>query len=114
MEDKPLLWLHEDRIEAPPFSEQAQDEAGYYLWMVQHGELLSMPHSRPMPSIGPACHELRIKDADHEWRIFYAIADEAILLLGIHDKKTRETPKSVIDLCKTRFTRYQSEQKRDK
>jgi phage-related protein len=65
-----------------------------------------------MPNIGPACHEPRIKDADHEWRIFYAITDDVILMLGIHDKKTPQTPKSVIDLCKARLTRYQVDQKR--
>ena len=28
------------------------------------GERLSMPQSRPMPNIGQACHELRIRDKE--------------------------------------------------
>lgn len=30
-----------------------------------------MPQSRPMPIIGKARHELRIKDKDNTWRIIY-------------------------------------------
>ena len=33
------------------------------------GPCLSMPVSRPMPSIGPGCHELRITDSNKIWRI---------------------------------------------
>jgi len=35
--------------------------------MLQRGEKLSMPRSRPMRSIGSRCHELRIPDKDQSW-----------------------------------------------
>ena len=69
-EDKPLVWLHGE-IKTPPFSPAARIEAGVLLRRLQRGEQLSIPHSRPMPSIGPWCHELRINDADAMWRIIY-------------------------------------------
>jgi len=50
--DKPLVWLR-GGIKTPPFSQNARLEAGFLLRKLQRGEKLSMPHSRPMPSIGP-------------------------------------------------------------
>ena len=58
-------------------------EAGYLLRMLQAGESLSMPQSRPMPSIGPRCHELRINDKDSTWRIIYRADEDAILILDV-------------------------------
>ena len=59
--DKPLVWL-EGEIKSPPFTQAARLEAGFLLRSLQQGEKLSLPHSRPMPSVGPRCHELRIRD----------------------------------------------------
>lgn len=58
---KPLVWLHGE-VKTPPFYQAARIEAGFLLRKLQDGETLSLPHSRPMPSIGPRCHELRIND----------------------------------------------------
>lgn len=60
--DKPLVWLHGE-IKTPPFSREARVEAGVLLRRLQAGEKLALPHSRPMPSVGARCHELRIPDA---------------------------------------------------
>src|SRR5947199_9123550 len=59
--EKPLVWLH-GQIKTPPFSQEARIEAGYLLGRLQQGENLSLPQSRPMPSIGRRCHELRVPD----------------------------------------------------
>ncbi|MBI2351088.1 MAG: type II toxin-antitoxin system RelE/ParE family toxin, partial [Deltaproteobacteria bacterium] len=77
--DKPLVWLH-GQIKTPPFSQAARVEAGYLLRRLQRGEMLGMPHSRPMPVIGPRCHELRISDADVTWRIVHRIDSDAIVI----------------------------------
>ena len=73
---------------------------------LQQGEKLSLPHSRPMPSIGTGCHELRVLDRDVTWRILHYIDADAIVLLEITDKKTRETPRRVLDNCRARLARY--------
>lgn len=65
-----------------------------------------MPHSRPMPSIGANCHELRILYHDVTWRIIYKIDNDAILILDVFDKKTRTTSQNVIERCQQRLTRY--------
>lgn len=87
-------------------STNARIEAGFLLRKLQNGETLSMPHSRPMPSIGPSCHELRIKDTDHSWRIPYRVDEDAILVIDIFAKKSGRTPKKIIDRCKSRLVSY--------
>ena len=103
---KPLVWLHGE-IKTPPFSAEARLEAGFLLRRLQNGEKLRLPHSRPMPSIGRSCHEIRIRDASQTWRVIYAIEDDAVVILEVFSKKTTKTPKSVIDVCQRRLRLYQ-------
>jgi phage-related protein len=105
--DKPLIWLHGE-IKTPPFSAQARIDVGYLLRCLQKGEKLSLPHSRPMPSIGARCHELRIVDEDKIWRILYRIDKDAILILEVFQKKTQKTPQQAVDNCKRRIKQYDS------
>jgi len=103
--DKPLLWL-EGEIKTPPFSETARLEAGYLLRRLQQGETLAMPDSRPLPSIGPRCYELRINDERTTWRIVYRIDSDAIIILEVFSKKSGTTPTAIIDICKKRLREY--------
>lgn len=59
-----------------------------------------------MPVIGPRCHELKIIDRDLTWRIIYRIDHDAIVIPEVFSKKTKETPKSTIDICKARLKAY--------
>jgi phage-related protein len=103
--DKPLAWLHGE-IKTPPMSRSARLDAGFLLRQLQRGELLSMPQSRPMPSVGPRCHELRINDVTSTWRVVYRIDTDAIVILEVFAKKTGKTPKTVIDTCRKRLKEY--------
>ena len=103
--DKPLVWLRGE-VKSPPFSAEARREAGCLLRMLQGGEKLAMPKSRPMPSVGRRCHELRISDKNQSWRILYRIDEDAILILHVFSKKSGETPESVIKACKGVLKRY--------
>jgi phage-related protein len=103
--DKPLVWLHGE-IRTPPLSSAARIETGFLLRKLQMGEPLSLPHSRPMPSIGSRCHELRIEDQDKAWRIAYRIDRDAIVILEVFEKKTQKTPREVIENCKRRIRLY--------
>jgi len=76
---KPLVWL-KGEIKTPPFSRAARLEAGFMLSHLQLGEKLSLPHSRPMPSIGRRCHELRIQDENATWRIVYRADLDCIVI----------------------------------
>jgi phage-related protein len=103
--DKPLVWLRGE-VKTPPFSPAARLEAGFLLRKLQHGETLSLPHSRPMPSIGLHCHELRINDTTGTWRIIYRIDSDTIVIVEVFEKKTPQTPRRVIELCQQRLRQY--------
>ena len=45
-------------------------------------------------------------DSDVTWRIVYRTDDDAIVIAEVFAKKTRTTPKSVIDICKRRLKEY--------
>jgi phage-related protein len=93
-------------IKTPPFSVEGRVKAGTRLREIQEGESLGMPISRPMPSIGPGVHELRIRDEGHNWRVVYRIDEDRIVIVDVFAKATRATPKRVIDACKARLKRY--------
>lgn len=103
--DKQIILLHGD-IKTPPLSEAARRETGYNLRQLQEGETLSMPHSRPMPSIGTGVHELRIQGANQTWRVIYRIDADAIVVAEVFSKKVQRTPKSIIMACQARFAAY--------
>ncbi len=103
--DRPLVWLHGE-VKTPPFSPAARLEAGVLLRRLQRGDRLTLPHSRPMPTIGPRCHELRLPDADVTWRIVYRLDPDAIVIADVFAKKTQATPKAVLDTCRRRLRQY--------
>ena len=104
---KPLVWLHGE-VKTPPFTPNARIEAGVLLRRLQQGDKISLPQSRPMPAIGKSCHELRIPDENRTWRIVYFVDPEAIVILEVFAKTTGQTPKVVIDICKTRLKVFKS------
>lgn len=104
-EDKPLVWLRGE-VKTPPFSHAARIEAGYLLRLLQQGESLGLPHSRPMPVIGARCHELRINDEAGTFRIIYRADTDAVVILDVFKKKTEQTPQSVIVTCRRRLREY--------
>jgi len=104
--DKPLVWLHSE-VKTPPFSRGARIEAGMLLRRLQQGENVGMPHSRSMPKIGIRCRELRVRDQNKNWRIIYRIDPDAIVVVDVFAKTTRQTPKAVIATCRKRLRSYE-------
>jgi len=106
-DDKPLRWML-DTLTSPPVGKDARIEAGFLFRLLQRGESLRMPDSRPMPVIGRRVHELRIDDAERSvsWRIGYRIDDDAILVVDWFEKKTPTTPATVIARCRRRLREY--------
>jgi len=103
--DRPLVWL-QGEIKTPPFSHAGRIEAGYLLRLLQKGQTLGLPRSRPMPVVGPRCHEVRVRDAGADWRIMYRLDVDAVVILEVFRKKTRAAPKTVIDACIRRLREY--------
>lgn len=104
--NKPLRWLGGTAVKTPPVGEQARRDLGAALRVLQRGGQLSMPLSRPMPSIGTRCHELRVRDEGKQWRLIYRTDTDAILVMDLFRKTTQKTPKQAIDRCKRRLRQY--------
>ena len=101
-ESNPVVFLA-DSIKTPPFTGSGPSEAGAALRQIHDGVAVTLPASRPMPSIGSGVHELSIRDAGHNWRVVYRIDPDAILVVAVFAKTTRATPGRVIERCRRRL-----------
>ena len=102
---RPLVWLH-DEVSTPPFSSEARVEAGYLLRRLQQGDSLGLPHSPPLPAVGPRCHEFRVRDRGRNWRVIYRIDPDAIVIVELFAKESQKTPRHVIAACRRRLNDY--------
>jgi len=103
---KPLRWLGGTKIETPPVGETGRRSLGAALRVLQEGGHLTMPVSRPMPSIGLRCHELRVGDDGRQWRLIYRVDADGILVVDLFRKTTPKTPRQAIERCKRRLRSY--------
>ncbi|MGB2897160.1 MAG: type II toxin-antitoxin system RelE/ParE family toxin [Anaerolineales bacterium] len=105
---KDLVWWRAEKPQTPPFSQEARRLVGYLLGLLQAGENIGLPFSRPMPSIGKQCHELRVYDTGRKvnWRVIYRIDDDAIVIAETFSKKRGRTPNKYIDIAKRRLIDY--------
>jgi len=72
---------------------------------LDEGLALSMPLSRPTPTIGRSVHELRIKNRSGQYRIIYALIERgSIHVLHAFKKTTESTPKRNIEIARQRLT----------
>ena len=68
------------------------------------GKKLSLPISRPLPSIGKGLHELRLSGRAGEYRVFYVVKVlEAIYVIHALSKKTQTLDRRTNDLLKKRM-----------
>lgn len=65
-----------------------------------------MPQAEPLPDVGARCGALRVRDAEHNWRIMYRIDSDAIVILEVYSKKSRKIPDEVIKRCRQRLKQY--------
>ena len=68
------------------------------------GLMLSLPLSRPMPSIGRGVHELRLKDRSGAYRVIYALLGRGTVhLLHAFKKRSQATPVRNLELARRRL-----------
>lgn len=86
------------------FPDEVRGKIGYLFHLLQKGEVLSMPHSRPMKTVAPGSFELRAKDRDGVYRVFYLVkVKSGIYVFHAFQKKTEKTPIEEINLAKKRL-----------
>jgi len=84
------------------FPSDARQEAGFQLDRVQAGGLPA--DFRPMPSVGAGVMEIRIRESNGAYRVFY-VANRAdrVYVLHCFQKKSQKTAKRDIELGQQRY-----------
>ena len=101
-----IEFLKQCEKEILDWPEEVREDLADALVRLERGHSLSMPLSRPMPSIGSGVHELRFRDRSGIYRVIYYLAGiSQIWLVHAFQKKTQQTPKQDIDLAKDRLRR---------
>jgi phage-related protein len=91
------------------FPEEVREDLADALARLEEGHTLSMPLSRPMPSIGRGVHELRFRDRSGIYRVIYFLAGAGVIhLLHGFTKKTQQTPVQSIEIAKRRLREVNS------
>ena len=86
------------------FPEEVRGDLADALARLDAGLMLSMPLSRPMPSVGGCVHELRLKDRSGTYRVVYALVRRGTVhVLHAFKKTTRGTPVKNLDLAMKRL-----------
>ena len=113
-EEKPLARFKGVQVSTPPLGAVARREAGFLLGQLQSGETLSMPPARALPQIAAGLHELRVREANKNWRIFYRVDDDCILLIHQFNKTTPKLPQQEIDTIQKRLAIYDAAKQEQK
>jgi len=99
---KPVTFIGGSDEELRAFPAVARHRAGYQLYLVQMGDA---PHdSKPMPSVGAGCREIRVRDSRGAFRVFFvANIGKDVYVLHCFQKKTQRTPQAALALGKRRY-----------
>ena len=99
---KPVAWRGSSLTDLKDQREAIRNELGHQLFRVQMG--LAPQNFKPLPEVGAGTIEIRVKDEDGIARLMYvAKFRDEINVLHVFTKKSQRTPKSDIDLAKTRY-----------
>ncbi|WP_052134815.1 type II toxin-antitoxin system RelE/ParE family toxin [Collimonas arenae] len=99
---KPVCFLGDSLKRLREFPEDARQDTGYQLDKVQRGK--QPDDFKPMPSIGKGVEEIRVRDLSGIYRIVYTTRlVDTVYVLHAFQKKTQATPKSDIELARSRL-----------
>ena len=104
-----VIVLRACQREIEAFPEELRGDLADALARLDAGLLLSMPLSRPMPSIGRGVHELRLRDRSGAYRVIYALVRRGTVhVLHAFKKTTRDTPVRTLELAMRRLMEVRS------
>ncbi len=101
---KPAVFHVKARGAIRDFPEGVRRELGKAIFDLQKGEKISMPLSRPMPSVAAGVEELRVRDRSGAYRVFYYLRlADSVLIFHAFAKTTQKTPIHEIALARKRL-----------
>lgn len=109
---KEVKWNAKAREFVRSLDNETKREIGALLMMLQAGEKLGEPQSKPMKTIHPGAYELRVKDRKGAYRIIYVLSSgDTILIPHSFTKKTQKTPLKEIETSRKRLQELLNEEK---
>ncbi|MBX3290808.1 MAG: type II toxin-antitoxin system RelE/ParE family toxin [Acidobacteria bacterium] len=103
-EIKIVIFHDKARETVKGFSKEIRDDIGSLIFKLQQGRHLVLPDARPMRTIATGAYELRVRDADGIYRVFYYLKSaKGILVFHAFTKKTQTTPQSEIETGRKRL-----------
>jgi len=109
---RPIVWMGSSRAELSAFPAEVKDAIGYALYLAQQGE--KHPDAKPLRGFGGAgVLEIVENYMGDTYRVVYTVRLKGrIYVLHAFQKKSKSgigTPKSEIDLIKSRLRRAEEE-----
>lgn len=102
---KKIIWDDKAKKYVRDLDQETRKEIGSLLMILQGGQSLGEPQSKPFRTLSANAFELRIKDKKGSHRIFYVmVTSDTIFIPHAFLKKTQKTPKKEIDTATTRLT----------
>lgn len=99
---KPVHFVGSSREDMKELPDDAKETAGHQLFKVQQGK--EPDDWKPMPTVGPGVNEIRVREESGAYRVIYlAKFEEAVYVLHVFEKRSQKTPKSDIQLPKSRY-----------
>lgn len=109
---KEIKWNSKARQFVRHLDLETKREIGTWLMLIQSGQILGEPQSKPMKSIHRNAHELRVKDKLGNYRVIYVLnIEDTIFIPHAFTKKSQKTPHKEIELSKHRLKEFLNENK---
>ena len=105
MPQKPVAWLGSALADIRAFPKDARQDAGFALDRIQQG--LLPPDWKPMSDVGPGVNEIRIRSGGQFRVLYVAKFAEAVYVLHVFHKKSRQTAPRDIDIGRRRYAMIQ-------
>jgi len=102
---KKIEWLGNSKDAVRSFPDDARQDAGWQLELIQRGE--NPDDWKPMKTIGQGVREIRIREASGAFRIIYlATFEDRVLVLHAFQKKMQKTSQKDLELAEKRLKQW--------
>ena len=99
-----IVILSSCRREIQAFPDEIRGDLADALARLDAGLMLSLPLSRPMPTIGRGVHELRLRNRSGVYRVVYALGARGVVhVLHAFKKTTQAISGRNLELARTRL-----------
>jgi phage-related protein len=100
---KSIAWLGSSYDDLMAFPDDAQDEAGFELFLLQQGR-----DWKPMRDVGPGAAEIRVHTRVEHRVIYVARFEVAVYVLHCFEKRPRKKSRHDVEVARKRYAQIES------